>query len=86
MRDIKTLLKLTRWKLIWYMLFRECGGICAVTVVMEHMRCISNDELIALDDYIQWHRPQYAERGSYWWRPGEILPRYMFLSRLIREL
>lgn len=86
MRDIKALLKLTRKKIIPYMLFRRCGGICATTVAMLQGGCVSLNELIALDNYIEEHRPQYALRGTYWWRRGLIMPRYLFLSKLIREL
>lgn len=84
MRDIKTLLKLVRRKLIWYMLFELCGGLCAVLSDMKYDGVISHAEYAALDKYIEAHKPEGAY--GYWWDPWKILPRYRFLSRLIREL
>ena len=85
MRDIKTLLKLMRRKLIWYMLFDGYDGLCIVLGAMKDRGCISHKEFIALGNYLEIHKPDDNIYG-YWWRPGEILPRYRFLSRLIREL
>jgi hypothetical protein len=86
MRDIKMLLRLTRRKLIPYMLFEECNGICGVIATMASRGHISFEEMFTLDSYTAEHRPQYAECGSYWWHPGVIRPRYAFLSKLIKEL
>lgn len=85
MRDIKTLLRLVRRKLIWYMLFEGCDGLCHVLGVMRGKTLISDNEYMVLDKYMEARSPKNYICG-YWWHPGEILPRYRFLSRLIREL
>ena len=85
MRDIKTLLKLMKRKLIWYMLFEGCDGLCHVLGVMRGKALISDNEYMVLDKYMEARSPKNYICG-YWWHPGEILPRYRFLSRLIREL
>jgi hypothetical protein len=84
MRDIKTLLKLMRRKLIWYMIFEDCLGLCAVSGEMVNNGLMSYEEAVILDAYLEGHKP--IGFWGYWWHPGEILPRYRFLSRLIREL
>ena len=48
MRDIKTLLKLVRRKLIWYMLFEGCDGLCHVSGVMRGKALISDNEYMVL--------------------------------------
>lgn len=85
MRDIKTLLRLVGRKLIWYMLFEGCYGLCHVLGVMRGKALISDNEYMVLDKYMEARSPKNYICG-YWWHPGEILPRYRFLSRLIREL
>lgn len=84
MRDIRELLILVRRQLVWRMLFGDNGGICGVIEDMRRGGVISIEEAKDVYVYIYNHKPDKA--GIFFFRKGRIIPRYIFLTRLINEL
>lgn len=84
MRTIKELLVLLRRKLPWVMMGNEYEGMCGVLARLRRKGIITSDEAKIVYLYLYEHRPEGTE--LYFFPRGKILPRYMFLTRLIKEL
>jgi hypothetical protein len=85
MKTIKELLVLLRRKLPWVMWTDNCYGLCSSIFQLYKAGYMNRDEKDALLDYLYAHAPEIRS-GIFWFKPRRVLPRYMFLTRLINEL
>ncbi len=85
MRTTKELLILLRRALPSYIWFGHCYGLCSTIWDLHGEGVITLNEYNHLSDYLFSARPQSRSDG-FWWEPGRIWPRYLFLTKLIKEL
>lgn len=87
MRDIKTLFKilLNEYQNNSDNSIRDYG-ICRAITILELSNIISSGEKGKLQIHLYINKPLHTYSNSYWWKPGNTVPRIKFLNELIKKL